>query len=90
MQSSHVFHTLEEARGYQTLNGGTLNIITKESEKSTVEIVNICPDHNMNKNEPGNLDNHTKRLRNEATHHINNCIIIYVKGGFTTSFEDFY
>ena len=32
----------------------------------------------MNKNEPGNLDNYIKRLRNEATHHIKNGIL-YIK-----------
>jgi hypothetical protein len=39
VQSSHIFHTLEEARGYQNLNGGTLNIITRDNEITTVEIV---------------------------------------------------
>ena len=42
-QSSCAFHTLEEARGYQTLNGGTLNTITRESEITTVEIHDKCP-----------------------------------------------
>ena len=43
-QSSCIFHTLEEARGYQTLNGGTINIITKQDEITTVEIVDVCPE----------------------------------------------
>ena len=42
-QSSCIFHTLEEARGYQTLNGGTINIITKQDESTTVEIVDKYP-----------------------------------------------
>ena len=44
VQSSCIFHTLEEARGYQTINGGTINIITKQEEISTVEIVDVCPE----------------------------------------------
>ena len=35
-QSSCIFHTLEEARGYQTVNGGTINIITRQDEITTV------------------------------------------------------
>ena len=46
VQSSCIFHTLEEARGYQTLNGGTMNIITKQDEISTVEIVESYPEMN--------------------------------------------
>jgi hypothetical protein len=43
VQSSHIFHTLEEARGYQTLNGGTLNSITRDNEITTAEIVDSYP-----------------------------------------------
>ena len=43
VQSSCIFHTLDEARGYQNLNGGTLNISTGESEITNVEIVESCP-----------------------------------------------
>ena len=49
VQSSCIFHTLEEARGYQTLNGGTLNVITRESETITVEIVESYPEMNDTK-----------------------------------------
>ena len=42
-QSSCISHTLEEARGYQTLNGRTLNLLTKQDELTTVEIVDVCP-----------------------------------------------
>jgi hypothetical protein len=43
VQSSRIFHTLEEARGYQNLNGGTLNIITRDNEITTAEIVDSYP-----------------------------------------------
>ena len=46
VQSSCIFHTLEEARGYQTVNGGTINIITRQDEMTTVEIVDVCPEMN--------------------------------------------
>jgi hypothetical protein len=62
VQSSSIFHTLEEARGYQTLNGGTLNIITKASESTTVDIVESCPE--INKVE--HLDTYTHRLRDKS------------------------
>jgi hypothetical protein len=38
--SSCIFHTLEEARGYQVLNGGTLNTITNYAH--ACEIVDTC------------------------------------------------
>jgi hypothetical protein len=68
VQSSTVFHTLEEARGYQTLNGGTLNIITKASESTTVEIVESC--FEINKVE--RLDTYTHRLRDKSENPIQN------------------
>lgn len=43
VQSSCTFHTLAEACGYQHRNGGTLNIITRPSEITTVEIVESYP-----------------------------------------------
>ena len=43
VQSSCVFHTLDEAKGYQHLNGGTLNIITQQEELTTIEIVESYP-----------------------------------------------
>ena len=46
VESSCIFHTLEEARGYQTINGGTINIITRQDEITTVEIVDVCPEMN--------------------------------------------
>ena len=46
VQYSCIFHTLEEARGYQTLNGGTTNIITKQDEISIVEIIESHPEMN--------------------------------------------
>ena len=49
VQSSCIFHTLKEARGYQILNGGTLNVITRESETITVEIVESYPEMNDTK-----------------------------------------
>ena len=42
-QSSCIFHTLEEARGYQTLNGGTIKTITKQDQITTVEIMMYAP-----------------------------------------------
>jgi hypothetical protein len=38
--SSCIFHTLEEARDYQGLNGVTLNIITNSAQ--ICEIVDTC------------------------------------------------
>ena len=66
VQSSYIFHTLEEAKDYQTLNGGTINIITKQSDNTTVEIVESYP--KMNDNE--DLDSGTHRLRQESVYHI--------------------
>ena len=42
VQSSCIFHTLEEARGYQNFNG----VITMQSEVTSVEIVESCPKMN--------------------------------------------
>ena len=58
IQSSCIFHTLEEARGCQTLNGGTINIITRQDEVTTVEIVDVCP-------EMKELHWRTRRMRDE-------------------------
>ena len=66
VQSSYVFHTLEEAKGYQILTGGTINIITKQRENTTVETVESYP--KMNDNE--DLDSCTHRLRQESVYHI--------------------
>ena len=66
VQASCIFHTVEEAKGYQTLNGGTINIITKQDELATVEIVESYP--KMNDNE--DLDSGTHRLRQESVYHI--------------------
>jgi hypothetical protein len=68
VQSSAVFHTLDEARGYQTLNGGTLNIITQASESTTVDIVESCPE--INKVE--HLDTYTHRSRDKSETPITN------------------
>ena len=43
VQSSCTFHTLAEACGYQNLNGGTLNIITRQREITTIEIFESYP-----------------------------------------------
>ena len=65
-QSSYIFHTLEEAKDYQTLNGGTTNIITKQSDNTTVEIVESYP--KMNDNEDS--DSGTHRLCQESIYNI--------------------
>ena len=77
VQSSSIFHTLEEAKGYQTLNGGTINIITKQSEITAVKIVDSYP--KMNDYE--DLDSGTHRLRQESMYHIKDGLL-YVKNVF--------
>ena len=66
VQSRYIFHTLDEAKGYQSLNGGTINIITKQSDNTTVEIVESCP--KMNNNE--DLDSGTHRWHQESMYNI--------------------
>ena len=61
-------HTLEEACGYQNENGGTLNIITRQSEIYIAEIVESY--HNMNNNDAEHLNEFTHRLRDESRSHI--------------------
>ena len=61
-------HTLEEACGYQNENGGTLNIITRQSEIYIVEMVESY--HNMNNNDAEHLNEFTHRLRDESRSHI--------------------
>ncbi len=36
VQSSGILHTLEEAKGYQVLDGGTLHIITTYNEMTNI------------------------------------------------------
>ena len=75
VQSSCIFHTLEEARGYQTKNGGTINIITRQDEITTVEIVDVCP--RMNENGAADLNELTHRLRNHIKDGLNEITRIY-------------
>ena len=56
VQSSCIFHTLEEARGYQTKNGGTINIITRQDEITTVEIVDKYPTNRDEDKTKNNID----------------------------------
>ena len=56
---------MEEARRYQTLTGGTVNIIPKQDELTTVEIVEPYPKMDDNKY----LDTYTHRLLQESMYY---------------------
>ena len=56
---------MEEARRYQTLTGGTVNIIPKQDELTTVEIVEPYPNMDDNKY----LDTYTHRLLQESMYY---------------------